>query len=237
MWRNGSRRARVWVVGGVAGALLAGGVSLAGVSLAAADDGSRSGPGSGPGGRADDRVTVRVLAPRPGDRAGIAGRGWIVDLRLRYPGGADGLARAGFTGFQLTGPAGHNNVPPFPGTFAPGRDDRLPGLVVLASTTRAFSGPGTNLANLFNLTGVTDRTAQRAEIWDTWMVGAPIAGTGVDTVLTAAVVADRNGNGVFDDAPDVVPDLTGDGVVDRRDLVALGVASNVVTVRFHLAGD
>ena len=42
---------------------------------------------------------------------------------------------------------------------------------VLGSTTNAdrpgFHGPGTNLANLFNLTGVTNRNARETELWDT----------------------------------------------------------------------
>lgn len=147
---------------------------------------------------------------------------------------------AGVSRLQLTGPAGHNNTAPFPGTFSTGRDDRLPGLVVLTSTTNStlpgFSGPGTNLANLFNLTGVTNRTADKTETWDTWIVGAPIAGKDVDTVLTVAVVEDLDHNGVYDDAPAVVADLNGDGVVDARDLKKLGVASNIETVRFHRNG-
>lgn len=99
-------------------------------------------------------MKVDIESPGKGDDAGIAGAGWFVDLELEYGGG---LAQAGFTGFQLTGPAGRNNVLPFPGTFSPGRDERLPGLAVLVSRMQAFSGPGTNLANLFNVTGVTDR--------------------------------------------------------------------------------
>ena len=194
-----------------------------------------------PSARDDDStpVDVEVLAPSGGDRAGIGGAGWFVDLEIDYP-GSDGLARAGFSGFQLTGPAAHNNTAPFPGTFSPGRDDRLPGLVVLTSTTVAdrpsFSGPGTNLANLFNLTGVTDLSRHETEIWDTWIVGLPIAGQDVATVLTVAVVDDLDGNGVYDDAPDVVADADGDGDVGARDLEALGVASEVETVRFHING-
>lgn len=205
---------------------------------------------SGPAGAAasdDDRgrahpddglpVEVDVEAPSEGDNAGIEGRGWFVDLELEYDGG---LAAAGFTGLQLTGPLLHQSTAPFPGTFSPGQDDRLPGLVVLVSTTNAtapFSGPGTNLANLFNLTGVTDRSPDgSAELWDTWIVGAPIAGTDVQTILTVAVVDDLDGNGVYDDAPGVVPDADGDGDVDRHDLEALGVASNVETVSFRING-
>ena len=110
-------------------------------------------------------VDVEVFAPEERDNAGIEGKGWFVDLKITYPGTS--LATAGFTRFQLTGPAGHNNVFPFPGTFSPGTDDRLPGLVVLTSTTdnrAGFSGPGTNLANLFNLTGVTDRSSSDFQI-------------------------------------------------------------------------
>jgi hypothetical protein len=185
-------------------------------------------------------VSVDVKAPSRGDNAGIGGAAWIVDLALRFPGGSDGLRTAGFTSPQLTGPGVHNNVPPFPGTFSTGQDDRLPGLVVLVSTTNAtlpgFSGPGTNLANLFNVTGVTDRSRRQTELWDTWIVGAPIAGQNVNSVLTVAVIADRNQNGVYDDAPPVVPDANGDGQIDRRDVRALGVASNIETVPFRING-
>ena len=138
------------------------------------------------------------------------------------------------------GPAGHNSIAPFPGAFSTGRDDRLPGLIVLTSTTNAtlpgFSGPGTNLANLFNITGVTNRTAEETEIWDTWLVGAAIAGRDTDTTLTVAVVDDLDHNGAFDDAPNVLTDLNHDGSIDKNDLKTLGVASNIETVRFHLNG-
>lgn len=121
----------------------------------------------------DTPVGLEVFSPRGGDNAGVGGRGWFVDLAVDYP----SLDAAGFSGPQLSGPAAHDNTAPFPGTFSPGRDDRLPGLVVLVSTTSAtqpgFSGPGTNLANLFNTTGVTHRTEDVAQIWDTWIVGAP----------------------------------------------------------------
>jgi hypothetical protein len=96
-----------------------------------------------------------------------------------------------------------------------GRDDKMPGLVVLTSTTSStlpgFSGPGTNLAGLFNLTGVTNRDSQETELWDTWLVGAPVAGSNVDTVLTVAVVDDLNHDGIYNDAPNVVTDANGDG--------------------------
>jgi hypothetical protein len=151
------------------------------------------------------------------------------------------LQQAGFSGLQLTGPGVHNNVPPFPGAFSTGRDDRLPGLVVLTSTTNntlpGFSGPGTNLANLFNLTGITNRDDKETELWDTWIVGAPIAGQNVNTTLTVAVVDDLNQDGIFNDAPNVISDLNNDGRIDADDLKQLGVASNIVTVPFRINGD
>jgi hypothetical protein len=185
-------------------------------------------------------VKIEVFAPERHSNAGIEGKGWFVDMEIDFPGGPGGLAQSGFTGFQLTGPAGHNNVAPFPGAFSTGHDDRNPGLVVMTATTNGttpgFSGPGTNLANLFNITGVTDRSAHETELWDTWIVGAAIAGQDIDTTLTVAEVADLNHNGIFDDAPDVVTDLNKDGVVDAKDLKAFGVASNIVTVPFHING-
>jgi hypothetical protein len=190
------------------------------------------------GGGQEEPVDVKVLSPRPGADAGISGSGWFIDLAIDFA--TTDLASTGFTGLQLTGPAGHNNIPPAPGAFGTGNDDRLPGLVVLTSTTSSvlpgFSGPGTNLAGLFNLTGVTDRSDEETELSDTWLVGAPVAGSGVDSVLTVAVVDDLDRNGVFDDAPDVVADANGDGRVDRRDLQALGVASDIVRVPFHING-
>src|SRR5882757_4348838 len=71
----------------------------------------------------DKPVTVRILTPKPHDNAGVGGLGWIVNLAVEFPGGPDGLKRAGFTAPQLTGPGGHDNIPPFPGEFGPGKDD------------------------------------------------------------------------------------------------------------------
>jgi hypothetical protein len=183
-------------------------------------------------------VRIEVFAPERGANAGANGFGWFVDMEVDFLG--KNLKQAGFSGLQLTGPAAHNNVPPFPGTFSTGQDDRLPGLVVLTSTTNdtlpGFSGPGTNLANLFNLTGITNRDNKETELWDTWIVGAAIAGKNVDTTLTVAVIGDLNHDGVFNDAPNVVPDLNHDGRIDAEDLKLLGVASNIVTVPFHING-
>ena len=134
-------------------------------------------------------VRIEVFAPERGANAGASGFGWFVDMEVDFLG--KNLQQAGFSGLQLTGPGVHNNVPPFPGAFSTGQDDRMPGLVVLTSTTNntlpGFSGPGTNLANLFNLTGITNRDSKETELWDTWIVGAAIAGQNVNTTLTVAV--------------------------------------------------
>ena len=183
-------------------------------------------------------VRIEVFAPERGANAGANGFGWFVDMEVDFL--RMNLHQAGFSGLQLTGPMAHNNIPPFPGKFSTGQDDRMPGLVVLTSTTNntlpGFSGPGTNLANLFNITGITNRDNKETELWDTWIVGAAIAGQNVDTTLTVAVIDDLNHDGIYNDAPDVVPDLNNDGRIDAKDLKLLGVASNIVTVPFRING-
>lgn len=220
----------------IASALAAGSAAVAIAATSYAGHASaHSSPNTAP---ANHPVQVEVFAPGAHDNAGAAGAGWFVDMEIDFHSAT--LAQAGFSGLQLTGPAAHNNVAPFPGTFSTGQDDRLPGLVVLTSTTNSvrpgFSGPGTNLANLFNLTGITNRNPRETELWDTWIVGADIAGQNVDSTLTVAVVDDLNHDGIYNDAPNVVPDANHDGHVDAGDLARIGVASNIVTVPFHING-
>ncbi len=176
-------------------------------------------------------VKVQMFAPAKGDHVGIGGRGWFVDLAIQYP---TTLDNTGFSGFQLTGPAVHNNVAPFPGTFSAGADDRLPGLIVLASTTTLGVGGCQNIANLFNLTGVTNTSATGVELWDTWIVGGPFFGVDTPSKIYVAVAADLNGDGIYNDAPGVVPDVNGDGMCSAADLKALGVASNIVKTHFYI---
>jgi hypothetical protein len=173
-------------------------------------------------------VSVSVFAPQPDDVAGSQSKGFFVDLAVRYP----SLAASG-GGLQLTGPAVHQNQAPFPGAFAPGVDEKLPGLIVLLSTSTVGARNAQNLANLFNLTGFTNRKTN--EIWDTWIVGAPSFGHNVRSVLRVAVAADKNHDGIYNDAPAAVPDSNHDGRINGIDLKAYGVASNIVTVPFQIA--
>jgi hypothetical protein len=172
-------------------------------------------------------VQVQVFAPQPGDIAGKQSKGFFVDLALRYP----SLAASG-ADFQLTGPTTHQNQAPFPGSFSAGVDEKLPGLIVLLSTTTVGAKNAQNLANLFNLTGFTNQTTN--EIWDTWIVGAASFGKNVNSVLRVAVAADKNKDGIYNDAPAVVPDANHDGRINAVDLQAFGVASNIAVVPFEI---
>lgn len=206
----------------LAAALLAG---LVGLAAGGPDPSSATSAGSG-GGKA---ATIKMFAPDNGDRAGLGSKGWFVDLSVDFNVPLD---RTGFTGLQLTGPAAHNNAAPFPGSFSMGQDDRFKGLVVLVATNQA--GAGHNVANLFNLTGVTNRDEHGTQIWDTWIVGAPVFGRNVNTTVYSAIVDDLDHNGIYDDAPDTVKDANGDGAIDANDLEALGLASNVEQSHFFI---
>jgi len=181
----------------------------------------------------NESVTVEVFAPGRGDVAGISNRAFLVDLAADFKN--YDLAATGFTTPELSGPGAHNNVAPFPGVFAAGNDAKFPGLIVLLSTTTLGAGQGQNLAGLFNIVTVTDRSTLGkvpvTELWATWIVGAAGFGTG-NSHLLVAIAADKNGNGIFDDAPNVVPDANGDGKIDSTDLVAFGIVSNIAEVDF-----
>lgn len=182
--------------------------------------------------QADERVAeIRMFAPENGHHVGVGGFGWFVDLKIEFdlP-----LERTGFNGFQLTGPGVHNNVAPFPGTFSPGRDERMPGLIVLVSTATIGAKSCQNVANLFNLTGVTRRDATETELWDTWIVGGPNFGVDTDSTVYVALAADKGADGVYNDAPNVVPDADGNGICDEKDLKAFGLASNIRKATFHI---
>ena len=195
---------------------------------AAAAAGATAATNTGASAKAAAPVKVEVFAPRSGDVVGKQSRGFFVDLALRFP----SLASSG-ADVQMTGPGAHQNQPPLPGTFAAGVDDKLPGLIVLLSTSTIGARNAQNLANLFNLTGFTNQKTN--EIWDTWIVGAASFGRNVRSVLRVAVAADKNKDGVYNDAPAVVPDANRDGRINAIDLRAFGVASEIVAVPFQIS--
>lgn len=177
----------------------------------------------------EPKVTIKMFAPEHGHRVGVGGFGWFVDLKIEFD---VPLAQTGFTAPQLTGPAAHNNVAPFPGSFSPGQDDRLPGLIVLVSTATIGAKSCQNVANLFNMTGVTNRQASKTEIWNTWIVGAPVFGRQMESMVHAALADDRNQDGIYNDAPAALPDADGNGICDAKDLKAYGIASNIRKATF-----
>jgi len=181
--------------------------------------------------RHDRDVNIELFAPAKGDKVGVDGRGWFVDIAVQFEGD---LENTGFSTNQITGPGPHNNVAPFPGTFSPGADDRLPGLIVLLSTTTIGTGSCQNLANLFNLTGVTNVTDDEVEIWDTWLVGAPLFGQATKSRVFVAVAKDINGDGIYNDAPASVPDANNDGKCNKHDLKKFGVVSNIAKSKFYI---
>jgi len=180
----------------------------------------------------DKPIHIEMFAPAKGDKVGIGGRGWFVDLAIQYSNTT--LEQTGFSSLQLTGPAAHNNIAPFPGTFSVGADDKLPGLIVLLSTTGVGAMSCQNIANLFNLTGISNVTEDEIEIWDTWLIGAPNFGVNVDSKIYVAVAADTNGDGIYNDAPNVIPDSNGDGICDTKDLREFGLASNIAKAQFFI---
>lgn len=176
-------------------------------------------------------ATITVFAPGKGDVAGIGSRAFLVDIAVQFNGN---LASTGVTP-ELTGPGPLSNAGPFPGSFSIGANhDHFPGLVVLLSSTTIGSGPGQNVANLFNINAVTNQDATGTEIWSTWIIGAPNTfgrvGERTPSHLFLAVVEGT--------APNVVIDMDGNGIFDRKDLRLMGhkVISNTPKVDFVVNG-
>ena len=182
-------------------------------------------------GRAQASVGLDVFAPNSGDLAGVGSKGFLVDLVARYD---RSLAATGASP-ELTGPGGHANIAPLPGTSTPGANaDHFPGLVVLLSSSRVGAGAGQNLANLFNIVGVTNQKSSETDIWSTWVIGAPNTfGSVGQLTRTRLFVAIVDGT-----APNVVSDRDGNGVFDERDLARMGinVISNVRKIDFTING-
>ena len=196
------------------------------VLVTMADDRGRLRAAAEDGGGAD--VNIQVFTPKSGNVQGIGSRGFLVDLKADFnvP-----LAETG-AGLELTGPGVHQTAAPLPAAFGDGPNDKFPNLVVLLSSTKA--GAGINHAGSFNLVAVTDQRADRAQIWTTWIIGAPNAfGTvGVDTPSRLFVAA------VSGTAPAVVNDLNFDGQFDEEDLELMGfrIISQVRKVDFIIKG-
>lgn len=146
-------------------------------------------------------VHVTVFAPGPGDVAGVAGKGFVIDLALDAAPGHN---------MDLVGQP--RFIAPTSPLFKPGANPAIPGLVVTLSTNKKH----TNLANLFQLTGVATVNG-RKEIWTTWLVGKALFGANVDSTLSVYVVKGT--------APGVVTTIAGNALL-----------SKIVTVRFHIAG-
>jgi hypothetical protein len=174
---------------------------------------------------------IKIFAPGKGDVAGIGSRAFLVDMAIQFN---TDLAGTGVTP-ELTGPGPLANAGPFPGTFSAGANkDHFPGLVVLLSSTLIGAGPGQNVANLFNINTVTNQDSSGTEIWSTWIIGAANSfgqvGVNTPSQLFVAVV-----DGV---APDVVLDMDGNGVINKKDLKLMGynVISNTPRVDFTVNG-
>jgi hypothetical protein len=200
------------------------------------------------------RTIVQFYSPLPGTVAGVGGRFYLVAINIfttdprlvAYPEiSINPVVRINATtavtftsNYTARGPVDGVSVGAGAPVFGFGRNEAIPGLVVVFNNTpTALGGPGRNLANLFQFTGFQDkldfggRTLYRF-IQTIWIVGAP--GWCGWTKAFAAVVSDRDGNGLLDDAPDTVPDANGDGIIDEKDLSALGLASNIATVVFYV---
>jgi len=202
-------------------------LAMAGAAVMTASLGSSAASAAGVDG-GDPQVDIQIFTPKSGNVAGIGSRGFMVDLK------ADFNVPLNLTGagLELTGPGVHQNAAPLPGAFGDGPNDKFPNLVVLLSSTKA--GGGINHAGSFNLVAVTDQRPDRAQIWSTWIIGAPnVFGTpGVDTPSRLFVAA-VNGT-----APAVVKDLNLDGQFDEEDLSLMGfeIISQVRKVDFVIKG-
>jgi hypothetical protein len=174
---------------------------------------------------------ITVFAPGKGDVAGIGSRAFLVDIAVKFNGN---LASTGVTP-ELTGPGALTNAGPFPGSFSIGTNrDHFPGLVALLSSTTLGAKAGQNVANLFNINAVTNQSADGTEIWSTWIIGAAGAfgtmGALTPSHLFLAVVEGT--------APDVVIDMDGNGILNKKDLELMGykVISNSPKVDFVVNG-
>jgi hypothetical protein len=147
------------------------------------------------------RVTGKAYSPEEGSTQGVNGTGIVVDVAFRSK-EAD-LLKATVRSTS----AGK-----------PGRNTNFPGLVVTLSTTAAsLGGPQANLADLFQIVGLSQQSDGSTEAWATWVNGKALFGLDVDSTLEAYVVSGE--------APATAP----------TDRTGLDVVSNIVTVKFRVS--
>jgi len=141
-----------------------------------------TGSGSGYGNQTAP-IQASVIAPLPGDRAGVGGT-FSVDVSLQ--------ARNATGNSLLSGYTSAFNDPNAP-TFHPGPNAAAPGLVVLLSTTPTIAntplkGANTNLAGVFQINDV-DRLNGLKRSFNSWIVTVPgFFGKGVQANLTVYAV-------------------------------------------------
>lgn len=128
-------------------------------------------------------VALKVITPRPGDRAGRGGT-FNVDLSLQANNAAGNRLLSAANGYRP-----FFNDPNGP-SFGPGQSDPgAPGLVVTLSTTPQMAGgPRANLAGVFQLNAVS-RHQGLIQTFNDWQVGVPgFFGKNKQSTLTAYVV-------------------------------------------------
>jgi hypothetical protein len=138
-------------------------------------------------------VDVSILSPGVGDLSGTNGTGFVVDILLQYntsPSNAvPSPGQIEPTEHPL--PKGLFNEPSGP-TYHPGSSVSSPGLVVTLSTTKnmsgtAFKGPSTNLAGLFQITGISSNDTAFM-VQNVWLPGEAAFEAGIESELTVFVV-------------------------------------------------
>jgi len=167
---------------------------------------------------------VTVLSPGEGDVSGVNGTGFVIDVLLQYGTSLSSVSKqaklntvAGPTIDILPEP--FFNDPSSP-SFHPGSLVSSPGLVVTLSTTKnvsgtPFQGPSTNLAGLFQVTGISSNSTV-LNVQNVWLPGKALFGVNVESELTVFVVEGT--------APLYIPPYPA------------GIISEVVKVTFTIAG-
>lgn len=205
----------------------------------------------------DKPVKLKVFRPHNGDIGGYDARGFITSAEVTFPGplSTTGLGQGinPVTGLpqsinELTGPGAHQQLPPYHGTFSVDVNEHFLGFVMLQDTARfnARTTPGDfqyttdnlvdmkNIANLFEITAPVNQTTKGTTIWTDWLQGGSGNFGPVDQVIKTKILVTI----VEGTAPKAVIDANGDGMIDEKDLTAMGykVISNTVKRTFYQNG-